>query len=915
MESRGKPVSPIVSSFPWIGAVLGKLIRVSNNNNVNQSDVTTQEMSQTVEETQSKLMSTVEIAANESSDVINSSSFSTTASSDKTVHDLSDLMERPTLINTGVIDNTTSKMLFKYNRDTFDNMTTSNIPGLIKSYVFPRDLITKNPVIASKIKQFSYFKADIKFQIKINCAPNVYGALLAMYVPVIEDLKLDFSNLTYQGVTSYPCKILDYSVDTSLTMSVPYINQFDYYNFSQSLYVDNGSGFETLNSPSAFGAILLFNLQSPEASASEKVSYSAFASFENIDLKLPVAELENETLGPYIAQADEIVRRIPAHDIMSNENVSPDLKLSYSTIPPDYSNVCYDKDEMSLSYVLKRENIIGMLEFKEGTNSEVDSYIGKCRCFPKRVDLNGVVKAPLQMGTFDYVSNLFGRYTGTVKIGIRLLKTKFHYGRIAVVFDPFNRLSRDVPAESIGTLLSTNYNMIIDLNGNDGEEGGSNYYSIEVPYLNNVGFSTIGVNVVGGTTGARTNVPGVKRGYYADVPRLTATPPIVAQRECYDPYLRFYALTELGYLTSAASSVKMYLSISAGDDYELSVPTVNVSACDPPVTVSSTFYCESMLRIVPKSDSQSDINLKSCVGEKISSLAELANRFTAPSVYNNPKIPYMVFEYNDEDVTIKSSTLIPSGVTLSLHINTPLGFKLSNYEAIAQLYRFSYGGRRYKFMSSSDSYLMSRLLHVPNFTGSNTGFSFPNQSSNRFQVSGAYICAPCSTTSVPLSGEMVVETGINNFLEVERPFYSNRKLISTRFPNRSNETTTLNQMPSSDDVLTQFTALSKNVDTDDIEVAPEEIVRVGPCYAEPDGSARLKQVRRDADLLNAAGNIPDSESLNSVNPLSFQERSFTPTDNSTKIKVRRATACNVLEALGTGAGLTFLQAPPCVVFG
>jgi hypothetical protein len=492
---------------------------------------------------------------------------------------------------------------------------------------------------------------------------------------------------------------------------------------------------------------------------------------------------------------------------------------------------------------------------------------------------------------------LFGRYTGTVKIGIRLIKTKFHYGRIAVVFDPFNRLSRNVPAQSLGTVLSTNYNMIIDLNGNDGLEGGSNYYSIEVPYLNNVGFSTIGID---------TGIPGVKRGNYKDTTTASVT---VSQRECYNPYLRFYALTDLGFLTSAASSIKMYLSISAGDDYELSIPTVNVSACSPPVAVSNTFYCESMLRVVPKTDSQSEINLKSCVGEKFSSLSEIANRFTAPSVYNNPVIPHMSWQYNSTDNTtsITSSTLIPSGVTLSLHVNTPAGFKLSNYEAIAQLYRFSYGGRRYKFMSSDDSYLMSRLIYVPNFSSS-------------FDPNGAFACAPASTTAVALSGEMVVETNINNFLEVERPFYSNRKLMSTRNPNYNSRYAAAS---SGDDVVTQFTAITKNKE-DVLEIATnnDEYIRLGPCFVTEELPGTIEgppafQVPRDPSSSPATldNSYTKEFPIKSVNSLSFQERTFNPTGITNKVKVRRAIPCNVLEAMGTGAGLTFLQAPPCVVFG
>merc|ERR1711916_288041 len=154
-----------------------------------------------------------------------------------------------------------------------------------------------------------------------------------------------------------------------------------------------------------------------------------------------------------------------------------------------------------------------------------------------------------------------------------------------------------------------------------------------------------------------------------------------------------------------------------------------------------------------------------CNGEDITSLAQLANRFTPPTVPST-KIPGHIVLSGGNSVAGRRQAQ-PGGVTLSLHSNTLKGFKQSNYEAIANVFRFAYGGRRYKMMATSDAFMASRLLHVPNYTG-----PFWKGKQTPFGV----------LNSTPISGEMVVENSINNFLEVERPFYSNRKLISTRQP-------------------------------------------------------------------------------------------------------------------------------------
>merc|ERR1711871_980850 len=145
--------------------------------------------------------------------------------------------------------------------------------------------------------------------------------------------------------------------------------------------------------------------------------------------------------------------------------------------------------------------------------------------------------------------------------------------------------------------------------------------------------------------------------------------------------------------------------------------------------------------------------------------------------------------------------------------------------------------------------------------------------------------------------------GINNFLEVERPFYSNRKLISTRQPFRS---TTSAEVPCSDDVFTQFIAISKDP-TDFFTIAATSpdanYIRVGPCAIRSTNQTPIK---------------PAFDNASFETDVSFTERDFLIDEDypgSDTLQVSTIVTGEVYEALGTGAGLTFLQAPPCVIFG
>jgi hypothetical protein len=504
--------------------------------------------------------------------------------------------------------------------------------------------------------------------------------------------------------------------------------------------------------------------------------------------------------------------------------------------------------------------------------------------------------------------------------------------------------------------------------------------------MNNVGFSANGIHSDDTySTSADGSWNDSKYQYYTTESYKQA---LVASRERYNPYLRFYAISKLGVMSTASNTVPILVSISAGDDYEVSIPTVQVSRTTPGINVEERLYCQSswqederpvdeedglspqakaeiveeslslgkrlvtylLKRIFPKlvcqtelefisAESTSQANLESCVGEKISDLRTIANRFTEPTVYNNRVIDYLMWEPNSDpnlqSMVVKSQT-IPTGITLGLGINTPEGFPLSNYEAIALIYRFSYGGRRYKSMADEDSIMMCRLINNrSNYDTNNVSLSqaalSPN-SGNVIQLArtrNAKLCSTAATTAVALNGTLILDSSINNIMEVERPFYSNRKLISTRYNGLVTRCT--------DDVLINFTCISKDknwrtakyssTNFNDMvnPIFESRFCTIGPSCIDPQdvntGNQNFEMIQAPSTKwLNGTTSLVQN-ALTQVNKLSTRDRTFaaeTDVYNSTvptRLQVRPFVQGPVLEALGTNAGFTFLQAPPCVLFG
>merc|ERR1712070_349843 len=151
--------------------------------------------------------------------------------------------------------------------------------------------------------------------------------------------------------------------------------------------------------------------------------------------------------------------------------------------------------------------------------------------------------------------------------------------------------------------------------------------------------------------------------------------------------------------------------------------------------------------------------------------------------------------------------------------------------------------------------------------------------------------------------------GINNFIEIERNFSSNRKLINS----------------SSDEVITQIISYSptKSESLLEADSLPEfHIAQVGPVIIKQQGDTDTSKVLKYGAIDFSASNQgindilaitePSVSAFNNFSNVALEEGNYFV--SSGELRVASVNNSAVLEAMPENAGFTFLKNPPCVQF-
>lgn len=316
-----------------------------------------------------------------------------------------------------------------------------------------------------------------------------------------------------------------------------------------------------------------------------------------------------------------------------------------------------------------------------------------------------------------YVSQFFSLWRGSLKLTFKFVKTEFHSGRLAVVFQP---LPYPV-ATTVPTLAQSQYNHrnIIDLRL--GSE-----FTIEFPY---VGFSQ-----------------------YKDVPNYSGGDYSIGT-------VLMFVLNPLVAPANVSSTITCLVEASAGEDIEFAQPRnptgYPVAQATPQIGRSD---CEVVSEVSGGARTNSSVVTSgTCIGERILSLRSLLKRFSAVS----PTTPFNAQTAN-RVLNVAPFTIPISQIDSTPALKRALNINPDLFSFVAPLYAFYRGGMRMKFYNRT----AQDDVHLE------VG-AFPNNSGTQNFVGLSNAVLPLAAGDSLVNRPFAFARGdAQGSAEVEFPFYS-----------------------------------------------------------------------------------------------------------------------------------------------
>lgn len=150
---------------------------------------------------------------------------------------------------------------------------------------FPKQIIASSDVIADKLRNFQFFRANLSVTVKFNSTRFQQGLVALVYEPYYNALNdfWKYGNKFLASMTTFPHTLLNLEVSNSATLQIPYCSEYDYFNISGG--VEGGFGTITLYALTPFGAI----------TGDTSVEGYVTARFCDIEYYTPTAEPINST--------------------------------------------------------------------------------------------------------------------------------------------------------------------------------------------------------------------------------------------------------------------------------------------------------------------------------------------------------------------------------------------------------------------------------------------------------------------------------------------------------------------------------------------------------------------------------------------------------------------------------------------
>jgi len=443
-------------------------------------------------------------------------------------------LKRPTLLWQSRLDSS-SPSLVPVSVVSQSSYTITQTP--VKTFTFPYDLMVLGNKF-DKIRNFEWFKADVRLRILINANPFIAGRLWITYSPIDTSPNTatlrDYARIDRKGrvgVTSYPGVELDLQTNTAAELVVPWIAEADAERAS-------------LETQKLYRVDIWMLTPLVVADNALKIPIQVYASFENIQLKFPTPitypntssykrahlQAKTEAKGPIqeiasgISQAAGSLTNVPlvgefAQPVQWVSNIVGKVASIFgwsrpidgshatafshvpgrgmaqfkskdsgvvlgmcndNTIAEEEQNFVSNVDEMEISHICSRPGLVDVIDWP--VTADYNTVLGTYSASrdvqgPNRKIIQGPTNEPTLVTDHclsEFVLQNFHMYRADWTYRISLVKTAFHVGRFEVFFVP-NR--RDLNLPQLQELDTTNcYRQIFDITE-------QNEMSFEIPFV------------------------------------------------------------------------------------------------------------------------------------------------------------------------------------------------------------------------------------------------------------------------------------------------------------------------------------------------------------------------------------------------------------------------------------------------
>jgi len=382
----------------------------------------------------------------------------------------------------------------------------------LDEFKIPECLVSK-PMYKRKLDYMLGLRCDVQIRVQVNAQPFHAGRLLLVWIPFTQSLSNRtqyYMCQTEDGLvpwTGCPHVDLDLSNQTEATLTIPYISPRTYYDLPNQLgnfgefklvvysplvdVVSSGvveytiwmnmcnvtvafpTGMSTSYSEAQVGDEGNEIHKAGVVESTAGMLSQALRLFDDVPLvsqfTRPAAWVANTTSDiaklfgwskPYNPSDYSLMREIPCRYMTNSDGTDMSENLSVIAANEIEQNAGFfrtDIDEMAIAHVVRRPNYLYKTTWRKGQPANtilLSLPINPMGYYRKVKD---AVFAPTQL---MYVSNAFTYWRGGINFTFKFVKTKFHSGRVRILFVPGDY--------SDGTSLSNitldaNYSTVVDL--------------------------------------------------------------------------------------------------------------------------------------------------------------------------------------------------------------------------------------------------------------------------------------------------------------------------------------------------------------------------------------------------------------------------------------------------------------------